>query len=115
MSNSCEITLEDLLSAQFIAKNIKLSANKKTNILAGNNLTRSYGRGMEYSDSRIYQPGDDVRHIDWRLTARHAKTYTKLFHEERPKVVETVAWAAGNGDRSWGRRSTRAGSGFRAG
>lgn len=83
MANACEITLEDLISAQYIAKDIKLSTNKKANLLAANNLTRSYGRGMEYSHSRIYQPGDDVRHIDWRLTARHGKTYTKLFHEER--------------------------------
>lgn len=83
MNKACEISLEDLLSAQFIAKNITLRPNKKSNVLTANNLTRAYGRGMEYAESRIYQPGDDVRHIDWRLTARHAKTYTKLYHEEK--------------------------------
>ncbi|MBP9722601.1 MAG: DUF58 domain-containing protein [Gammaproteobacteria bacterium] len=77
------ITIEDLMSAQFIAKKIKFSKNKKPNINNANNLTRTFARGMEYAESRIYQPGDDARHIDWRLTARHAKTYSKLYHEEK--------------------------------
>ena len=45
------------------------------------------GRGMEYSESRVYLPGDDVRNIDWRVTARTGHTHTKLFHEERERPV----------------------------
>ena len=42
---------------------------------------------MEYSESRIYLPGDDIRSIDWRVTARTGRVHTKLFHEERDRPV----------------------------
>lgn len=45
------------------------------------------GRGMEFDESRSYQPGDDVRNMDWRLTARTGKPHTKLFREERERPV----------------------------
>ena len=45
------------------------------------------GRGMEYAESRPYQAGDDVRTLDWRLTARLGKPHTKLFREERERPV----------------------------
>ncbi len=50
---------------------------------AGQQHSRLYGRGMDYAESRAYQPGDDVRRLDWRLTARSGKLHTKLFQEER--------------------------------
>jgi len=43
------------------------------------------GRGMEFAEVRSYQPGDDIRSIDWRVTARSGKPHTKLFHEERER------------------------------
>ena len=49
--------------------------------------SRFRGRGMEFSESRIYLPGDDVRSIDWRVTARTGHTHTKLFREERERPV----------------------------
>ncbi|MEZ4601050.1 MAG: DUF58 domain-containing protein [Syntrophotaleaceae bacterium] len=49
--------------------------------------TRFRGRGMEFAEVRAYQPGDDVRSIDWRVTARRGKAHTKLFHEERERPV----------------------------
>ncbi|WP_294948443.1 DUF58 domain-containing protein [Sulfurivirga sp.] len=47
------------------------------------------GRGMEFAESRAYQPGDEVRLIDWKLTARTGKPHTKVFHEahEQPLVL----------------------------
>jgi uncharacterized protein (DUF58 family) len=50
---------------------------------AGEQHSRLYGRGMDYAESRVYQPGDDVRRMDWRLTARSGRLHTKLFQEER--------------------------------
>lgn len=83
MNNSCEITLQDLIKTQYLVKKIKIHNNSQAKLSTANNLTRTMGLGMEYAESRVYQPGDDVRHIDWRLSARQAKTYTKLYHEEK--------------------------------
>lgn len=55
--------------------------------LAGSYLARSKGRGMEFDEVRHYQPGDDVRTIDWRVTARTGKVHTKLFREEKERPV----------------------------
>lgn len=49
------------------------------------------GRGMEYAESREYAPGDDVRHIDWKVTARSGTPHTKLFQAERERVTLLVA------------------------
>lgn len=50
---------------------------------AGGYLSRFRGRGSEFDEVRPYQPGDDTRDIDWRVSARSGRTYTKLFREER--------------------------------
>ena len=59
--------------------------------IAGPALSRFRGRGMEYAESRPYAPGDDARHIDWRLTARSGRTHTKLFQAERERITLIVA------------------------
>jgi uncharacterized protein (DUF58 family) len=53
----------------------------------GMNRSVFSGRGMEFDESRIYQPGDDVKTIDWRVTARTGEVHTKLFREERERPV----------------------------
>ncbi|KLV10287.1 DUF58 domain-containing protein [Photobacterium ganghwense] len=55
--------------------------------LNGHHQSRRKGRGMNFSEVRPYQPGDDIRAIDWRVTARTGKTHTKLFTEEREQPV----------------------------
>lgn len=50
-------------------------------------LSRLRGRGMEYDESRPYLPGDDIRRIDWRVTARTGRPHTKLFREELERPV----------------------------
>lgn len=55
--------------------------------LAGSYLTKMKGRGMEFDEARHYQPGDDIRAIDWRVTARTGKTHTKLFREEKERPI----------------------------
>ncbi len=54
---------------------------------SGGYRSRFRGRGMEFAEVRAYLPGDDVRSIDWRVTARRGKVHTKLFHEERERPV----------------------------
>lgn len=56
----------------------------------GANRSIFRGRGMEFAESRVYQPGDDVKSIDWRVTARTGQTYTKLFQEERERPVHIL-------------------------
>ncbi|WP_429001890.1 DUF58 domain-containing protein [Xanthomonas sp.] len=59
--------------------------------LSGSAPAAVRGRGMEYAESREYVAGDDVRHIDWRLTARSGRTHTKLFQAERERLSLIVA------------------------
>ncbi|MDX2371003.1 MAG: DUF58 domain-containing protein, partial [Colwellia sp.] len=69
-----------------------LSARKNIHgQMSGNYLSRNKGRGMEFDEVRHYQTGDDIRAIDWRVTARTGKTHTKLFREEleRPVIIAT--------------------------
>lgn len=54
---------------------------------SGGYLSRFKARGMEFAESRPYTPGDDVRNLDWRVTARTGRTHTKLFREERERPV----------------------------
>ena len=63
---------------------------KNIGIHGGSYLNRLKGRGMEFAENRLYQPGDDVRHIDWRVTARSGVTHTKLYREERERPVMLV-------------------------
>jgi len=54
---------------------------------SGGYVSRFKGRGMEFEEARVYQPGDDIRSIDWRVTARTGTTHTKVFREERERPV----------------------------
>lgn len=49
------------------------------------------GRGMEFAETRIYTRGDDVRHVDWRVTARTGTLHTKIFHAERERMTLLLA------------------------
>ncbi len=76
--------------AQLAEKRSISGLPKKAGTLGGPYLSKLKGRGMEFAEARPYQPGDDVRHIDWRVTARTGKTHTKLFREERERPVLLV-------------------------
>ena len=67
-----------------------LKTPKISGTIGGPYLTKLKGRGMEFAEARPYQPGDDVRHIDWRVTARTVRTHTKLYREERERPVMLV-------------------------
>lgn len=59
--------------------------------LMGGHQSRSRGRGMDFEEVRQYQPGDDIRTIDWRVTARTLTPHTKLYREERERPVLIVS------------------------
>lgn len=69
-----------------------------SNIFAGQYHTAFKGRGMAFSEVREYQPGDDVRTIDWNVTARLNKPYIKVFEEERELTVMLLVDVSGSRD-----------------
>jgi uncharacterized protein (DUF58 family) len=58
-----------------------------SDLFAGQYVSAFKGRGMEFSEVREYCPGDDVRTIDWNVSARYAHPFVKVFHEERELTV----------------------------
>lgn len=66
------------------------------NIFAGEYHSQFKGRGMTFSEVREYQAGDDVRSIDWNVTARLGKPYIKVFEEERELTVMLLIDVSGS-------------------
>lgn len=80
--------LSALLRCRFAAQDLKLFAHQPArSLLSGGERTRFRGRGMDFEEVRLYQPGDDIRSIDWRVTARTQVAHTKIFREERERPV----------------------------
>ena len=82
------VTLRELLALRGEARRLDLAPRGK--VLAtrsGGHLSRFRGRGMEFDEARIYQPGDDPRNMDWRVTARAGRPHVKLFREERERPL----------------------------
>ncbi len=67
------------------------------NIFAGEYHSAFKGRGMIFSEVREYQPGDDIRDIDWNVTARQNKPYVKVYEEERELTVMLLIDVSGSG------------------
>lgn len=86
-SDGVNLTQKELLACQTIARALPEKRSKARANLAGHRASLIKGRGMEFAEVRHYQPGDDVRTIDWRVTARTGKVHTKLFVEERERPV----------------------------
>ncbi len=83
-----DVSVDDLIGLRFRAQRLELGiARRARHSMTGAHGSRFRGRGMEFAESRIYQPGDDVRSIDWRVTARTGRPHTKLFQEERERPV----------------------------
>ena len=92
LSSGISLSIDELIQYQNKHSLINLTAAKNLHgHMSGNYLARSKGRGMEFDEVRHYQNGDDIRAIDWRVTARTGTTHTKLFKEEveRPVIIAT--------------------------
>jgi len=66
------------------------------NIFAGEYHSAFKGRGMTFSEVREYQYGDDIRDIDWNVTARHNRPYVKIYEEERELTVMLLIDVSGS-------------------
>ena len=88
------MTSEELLKR---VRKIEIKARKLSrNIFAGEYHSQFKGRGMAFFEVREYQPGDDVRSIDWNVTARLNKPYIKVFEEERELTVMLLVDVSGS-------------------
>ncbi|TBW56625.1 DUF58 domain-containing protein [Marinobacter halodurans] len=82
------IDLPELIRLQADARALRLPGTRPVTVRqAGVNRSRQKGRGMVFSEVRLYQPGDDIRSIDWRVTARRQQPHTKLYEEERERPL----------------------------
>ncbi len=81
------VSLKTLIDLAKPASRLDLQHSHNRAQQSGAYVSRFKGRGMEFDEARLYQPGDDIRSIDWRVTARTGKTYTKVFREERERPV----------------------------
>lgn len=86
-SDGVNLCQQELLACQNIAKAIPERHARARASLAGHRNSNIKGRGMEFAEVRQYQNGDDVRTIDWRVTARTGIAHTKLYIEERERPI----------------------------
>lgn len=85
------VGLQDLLVLRHRPVNQQSRLNAKVvGNRAGLKLSKLKGRGVDFAEVRAYQPGDDIRSIDWRVTARKNKPHTKVFREERERPTLIV-------------------------
>lgn len=89
-SSPARIELAELIRLKPAGESLKIGALRVRAIDAGGHLSRLKGRGVEFDESRPYQPGDDLRTMDWKVTARTGKPHTKVFREERDRPV--ILW-----------------------
>ena len=122
---------DELIRLRLLARDLLSRPRQPArSVVAGGHHSRFRGRGMDYLESRGYQAGDDIRNMDWRVTARSGRAHVKVYQEERERPVllwldlgnsmmfatrqcykaviaaqcaTTIAWsAAGNNDRVGG-------------
>lgn len=83
-----QVLAERLIEGRHAARLININAQSKAlALLAGRRRVRQRGRGVDFEEVRLYAPGDDVRTIDWRVTARSGDPHTKLFQEDREQPI----------------------------
>ena len=82
------VTLRDLVGMQHDAHGFSfLPRHAIQSLLSGRHRSRLRGRGLDFDEVRKYVAGDDIRNIDWRVTARVGSTHSKVFTEERERPV----------------------------
>jgi uncharacterized protein (DUF58 family) len=97
---SSHLDLSEALSPELFQKikTIQIRTQRIVNdAFAGEYESAFKGRGMEFEEVREYQPGDDIRHIDWNVTARMGSPYVKLHREERELTVMLVVDVSSSG------------------
>ena len=81
------VSLQDLLKMEHLSRGFSfLAKNQKVrSILGGKHASKLRGRGLDFEEVRNYVAGDDIRNIDWKVTARTQKTHSRVYSEEKEK------------------------------
>ena len=94
MSNETQLdpdiytNVDALQRLQFAAKGFAFNTLQPINsILAGKNISKLRGRGLNFEEMRQYQRGDDIRTMDWKVTMRTGKPHVKVYTEEKERSV----------------------------
>lgn len=91
VNSATHVITKELILLQQQANKLDMSCRSYARSSStGSHHSQFRGRGMDYQESRIYQAGDDIRNMDWRVTARAGKPHTKLYQEERERPVVLV-------------------------
>ncbi|MCP3848729.1 MAG: DUF58 domain-containing protein [Gammaproteobacteria bacterium] len=87
-TRATQVDLQGLIQLRYQSSHLSLGSQRKAfSSLSGNYSSPFKGRGLNFDEVRPYQPGDDIRNIDWNVTARTDKVHTKVFQEERERPV----------------------------
>lgn len=83
-----DIDVKELIGLRHHVGALEVKSRKRAlSLLSGGQVSPFKGRGIDFEEVRRYQAGDDVRHMDWRVTARTGHPHLKLFREERERPV----------------------------
>ena len=87
-ARGASIDTRQLIALRLAARQLRLAQQHRHFARqSGNHLAPFKGRGLTFQQLRAYQGGDEIRHIDWRVTARTTQPHTRLFEEERERPV----------------------------
>src|SRR5689334_3334240 len=81
---SCDVS--ELIDLRRYARSLRYQPEGRA-LKSGNHLSKLRGRGMDFSEVRNYQAGDEIRHMEWRVTARTGRPHVKIYQEERERAV----------------------------
>ncbi len=85
------VALDDLVRLQHRSRGFSFLPRQPVHsLLAGKRASRLRGRGLDFEETRAYQPGDDIRSMDWNVTARTRKPHVRVYTEERDRPVLLV-------------------------
>jgi uncharacterized protein (DUF58 family) len=88
IASGVSVTSDELIQLRLRARDFKPGGQQQTmSAFGGEYRSQFRGRGMDYLESRGYQAGDDIRNMDWRVTARAGQPHVKLYQEERERPV----------------------------